>query len=59
MKVLMALSLAISESQERMAVVISSKDKDEFIKAAMKENLEATQVAVVTDTGRLRDEMAQ
>ena len=27
--------LAISESQERMAVVISSKDKDEFIKAAM------------------------
>ncbi|HOQ06491.1 MAG TPA: phosphoribosylformylglycinamidine synthase, partial [Clostridiales bacterium] len=46
--------LAISESQERMAVVISSKDRNEFIKAAMKENLEATQVAVVTDTGRLR-----
>ena len=46
--------LAISESQERMAVVVSSKDKDEFIKAAMEENLEATQVAVVTDTGRMR-----
>ena len=46
--------LAISESQERMAVVVSSKNKDEFIKAAMEENLEATQVAVVTDTGRMR-----
>lgn len=46
--------LAISESQERMAVVISNKDKDEFISAAMEENLEATQVAVVTDTGRMR-----
>lgn len=46
--------LAISESQERMAVVIASKDKYEFIQAAEKENLEATQVAVVTGTGRLR-----
>jgi len=46
--------LAISESQERMAVVISSKDKEAFIRAAKEENLEATAVAVVTDTGRLR-----
>ena len=46
--------LAISESQERMAVVVSSKDRDAFIEAALKENLEATQVAVVTDTGRLK-----
>lgn len=46
--------LAISESQERMAVVVSKKDEALFIKAAEEENLEATQVAVVTDTGRLR-----
>lgn len=46
--------LAISESQERMAVVVSQKDEDEFLKHAADENLEATRVAVVTDTGRLR-----
>lgn len=46
--------LAISESQERMAVVIAAKDSDTFIAKAMEENLEATLVAVVTDTGRLR-----
>lgn len=46
--------LAISESQERMAVVISSADRERFIGAAEAENLEATQVAVVTDSGRLR-----
>ena len=46
--------LAISESQERMAVVVSKRDETRFIKAAEDENLEATQVAVVTDTGRLR-----
>lgn len=46
--------LAISESQERMAVVVSSKDEEEFIRKAADENLEATKVAVVTDTGRLR-----
>ncbi len=45
--------LAISESQERMAVVISHKDKDTFIKYANEENLEATKIAEVTDTGRL------
>ncbi len=46
--------LAISESQERMAVVVSNKDEEEFIRKAADENLEATKVAVVTDTGRLR-----
>ncbi|WP_446899391.1 phosphoribosylformylglycinamidine synthase [Clostridium sp. LBM24168] len=46
--------LAISESQERMAVVVSKDDKDRFIKYAEEENLEATAVAVVTDTGRMR-----
>ncbi len=45
--------LAISESQERMAVVVSKADQERFIEEAVKENLEATQVAVVTDTGRL------
>ncbi|WP_346980472.1 phosphoribosylformylglycinamidine synthase [Clostridium perfringens] len=46
--------LAISESQERMAVVISSENADKFIKLSEEENLEATIVAEVTDTDRLR-----
>lgn len=46
--------LAISESQERMAVVVRAKDVDAFIAAAARENLEAVVVAKVTDTGRLR-----
>ena len=46
--------LAISESQERMAVVIDAKDVDAFIALAAEENLSATPVAVVTDTGRMR-----
>ncbi|MDU2658317.1 MAG: phosphoribosylformylglycinamidine synthase [Clostridium perfringens] len=46
--------LAISESQERMAVVISSENTDRFIKLSEEENLEATIVAEVTDTDRLR-----
>ncbi len=46
--------LAISESQERMAVVVSPFDVEDFINEARKENLEASKVAVVTDTGRLR-----
>ncbi len=46
--------LAISESQERMAVAIDPSLKDEFIKLAHEENLEATHVATVTDTGRMR-----
>ena len=46
--------LAISESQERMAVVVRAKDADAFIAKASGENLEAVKVAVVTDTNRLR-----
>ncbi len=46
--------LAISESQERMAVVIDKKDVDSFIALAAEENLSATPVAVVTDTGRMK-----
>ena len=46
--------LAISESQERMAVVLDPKDVDAFIAAAREENLEATSVAVVTEEARLR-----
>ncbi len=45
--------LAISESQERMAVVLDPKDVDKFIAEAGKENLEATAVAVVTESPRL------
>ena len=45
--------LAISESQERMAVVIDKKDKDRFIALSNEENLEATVVAKVTDNNRL------
>ncbi|MBQ5317616.1 MAG: phosphoribosylformylglycinamidine synthase [Oscillospiraceae bacterium] len=46
--------LAISESQERMAVVVRKTDADKFIAEAAKENLEATLVAVVTAEPRLR-----
>lgn len=46
--------LAISESQERMAVVLSAEDVDTFIKLSEEENLEAIVAAKVTDTGRLR-----
>ncbi|WP_244833079.1 phosphoribosylformylglycinamidine synthase [Clostridium sp. BJN0001] len=46
--------LAVSESQERMAVVVSKENADEFIETANKENLEANLVANVTDTDRLR-----
>ena len=46
--------LAISESQERMAVVIAPEDLEKFRAAADRENLESTHVADVTDTGRLR-----
>ena len=45
--------LAISESQERMAVVVRNEDADRFIKYANDENLEATKVAVVTAENRL------
>lgn len=46
--------LAISESQERMAVVIEAKDKDEFCGYCAEENIEVTHVANVTDSGRMR-----
>ena len=46
--------LAISESQERMAVVVDAADVDRFIAAAAEENLEAVAVATVTDTGNVR-----
>jgi phosphoribosylformylglycinamidine synthase len=46
--------LAISESQERMAVVVSRENADRFIKYAEEENLEATKVAVVTEEDRLK-----
>ncbi len=46
--------LAISESQERMAVVVSAEDKDEFCKYCAEENIEVTHVADVTDRGRMR-----
>ena len=45
--------LAISESQERMAVVVDSSDAEKFIDYAKSENLDAVVTAVVTDTNRL------
>ena len=45
--------LAISESQERMAVVVDKKDVDVFLQYTAEENLEAVPVAVVTSTPRL------
>ncbi len=46
--------LAISESQERMAVVVSKEDAPKFIQFSREENLEAVEVAKVTSDGRLR-----
>ncbi len=51
---LTATELAISESQERMAVVVNAQDADKFIALAEKENLKSVKVASVTDSGRLR-----
>ncbi len=48
--------LAISESQERMAVVLAPQDVEEFQRKAREENLDATVVAVVTEEPRLRME---
>ncbi len=45
--------LAISESQERMAVVVEAKDVEGFLKLADQENLQASPVAVVTESKRL------
>ena len=49
-----ATEIAISESQERMAVGVSINDANEFIKLATEENLRAYVVATVTDNNRLR-----
>ena len=46
--------LAISESQERMAVVIEAGDKEKFINFCEKENIRAVEVAKVTDSGRMQ-----
>lgn len=46
--------LAISESQERMAVALAAEDVDAFIAIAHEENLEATTIAEVTDSKRLK-----
>ncbi len=46
--------LAISESQERMAVVICAEDKATFLQYCENENLVAAQIATVTDSGRMR-----
>ncbi len=45
--------IAISESQERMAVVVAPEDVEQFMAYAKEENLEATEVAVVTEEPRL------
>ena len=49
--------LAISESQERMAVVLAPEDVETFIALAHEENLEATMVATVTEEPRLTHEL--
>ena len=46
--------LAISESQERMAVAVAASDVDEFMSYAQEENLEATVIAEVTSEKRVR-----
>ncbi|MBQ8381538.1 MAG: phosphoribosylformylglycinamidine synthase [Clostridia bacterium] len=46
--------LAISESQERMAVVVEKENVDKFLALALSENLEATVIATVTEEKRLR-----
>ena len=46
--------LAISESQERMAVVVEKKDQAAFEDFCRRDNIEVTHVADVTDTGRMR-----
>ncbi len=46
--------LAISESQERMAVVVAKEDENRFVELAAAENLLATKVAIVTEEPRLR-----
>ena len=54
MKDLDGTELAISESQERMAVVVDKENEEKFIKLTLEENLEAVKVAVVTDDKKLK-----
>lgn len=49
-----ATELAISESQERMSVVVEAKDEKQFMEYCHSENIEVTHVADVTDTQRMR-----
>ena len=49
-----ATELAISESQERMAVVIEAADKERFMELCAADNVQVTHVADVTDSGRMR-----
>jgi len=49
-----ATELAISESQERMAVVVEAADVEEFERYCNSENVEVNRVALVTDSGRMR-----
>ncbi|MBR5255954.1 MAG: phosphoribosylformylglycinamidine synthase [Bacteroidales bacterium] len=49
-----ATELAISESQERMAVVVEAADKQKMMDLCALDNIEVTHVANVTDTGRMR-----
>ncbi len=51
---LSATELAISESQERMAVVVAAEDADKMIRLCADENLDATVVARITDTKRMK-----
>lgn len=46
--------LAISESQERMAVVIEGKDKEKFVRFCEQENIQAVEIAKVTNSGRMQ-----
>ena len=49
-----ATELAISESQERMAVVVAAEDKEQMKEYCRRDNIEVTEVAYVTDKGRMR-----
>ena len=52
-KGLKPFEIALSESQERMAVVISKDDKENFMNLTSEENLEATEVATITDNNTM------
>lgn len=48
------VEVAISESQERMAIVVEKKDVDKIHTLAMEENIESTEIGVITNSGYLR-----